>query len=138
MSNTRKAKNKRLREIEAWRTKQKLRVQNQFDYRQQLAQYRTDNWWENPENPNRDYYTNRRGKTSPNLVANADTNTIFRSPDQLARNPELPAEFAPSRALDPRTDDPADIAATFKPEEVEAMRKNPQKWLEENAKEAGV
>lgn len=138
MSNTRKAKNKRLREIEAWRAKQKARVENQFDYDQQLGQYRTDQWWQNPENPNKDYYTNKRGKTSPNLVANADTNTIFRSPDQLARNPDLPAEFAPSRVLDPRTDDPADIAATFKPEEVEEMRKDPQAWLEKNAKEAGV
>ena len=34
-------------------------------------------------------------------------------------------------------DDPADIAATFKPEEVEEMRKDPQAWLEKNAKEAG-
>ncbi len=138
MSNTRKAKNKRLREIEAWRAKQKARVQNQFDYDQQLGQYKTDQWWQNPDNPNKDYYTNKRGKTSPNLVANADTNTIFRSPDQLARNPDLPKEFAPSRVLDPRTDDPADIAATFSTEEIEEMRKDPQAWAEKNAKEAGV
>jgi hypothetical protein len=138
MSNTRKANNKRLREIEAWRTKQKLRVQNDFDYKQQLGQYRVDQWWQNPENPNYDYYRSKRGQTSPNLVANSDLNTIYRSPDQLARNPELSPAFPTSRTLDPRLDDPTDIAETFKTEEIEEMRKNPQKWLEDNAKEAGV
>ena len=134
MSN-RKRLNKKAQEYENYLDKLFTMYRDgSFSETMQATDARSREWWQNENNPNFNWYQKQNNK-SPLMNPWDPNNGILKDPSDAAKGD--PEYFDPTYFIDPRDNQPL-ADEVYKTNEINKINEDPQRWLEENAKEANA